>query len=322
MRTLFRSKMLLAAMLACAASAAQADAYPSKAIRMIVPFSPGGATDAVARIISQKLSESLGQAVVVENRPGAGGVIGTDAVARAEPDGYTLLLNTAGAQTLSPVIYKTDYEPLKSFEPITLIANIGFVAVVNPSVPVKTIGEFAERARSQGDAATFAAGSSMITLIGEQFKSSIKAPKMIGVPYKGTGPQMTAVLGGEVEMTFDPFNSLEMIKAGKLRPLAVLSAKRSPALPDVPTMQEAGIEDMTFNSWAALLAPAGTSKEIVTRLHSEIMAILEEPSVQQQLAAIDYELVGSTPQELADTITSDFQRWTRIVKESGYKVTP
>ena len=320
MRPSLPSRLLLAALVTCASGAAWAESYPSRPIRLVVPFSPGGATDTVARLMSQKLSESLGQSVVVENKPGANGLIGTDLAARAAPDGYTLLLNTAGAQTLTPVLYKTDYEPLKSFEPISLIASIDFVVVVHPSVAANTIGELVDLAKKDSDSVSMSVGSSMITLIGERFKSTIGAPRMISAAYKGTGPQLTAVLAHEVDMTFDPFNSMEMIKAGKLRPLAVLSPKRSPALPDVPTMEEAGIPDMNFSSWAALLAPAGTPQHIVERLHKATVQILQQPEVQQQLARIDYGVVASTPAELAATITQDVERWKKIVKESGYKV--
>lgn len=321
MRLPFKSTLLLATLAAFASGAAwAADTYPDRAIRLVVPYAPGGATDTVARLLSQKLSEALGQSVVVENKPGANGLIGTEAAARAEPDGYTLLLNTAGAQTLTPVLYKTNYQPLDSFEPITLIASIDFVAVVHPSVPANTMGELVNLAKTRPNSISMSVGSSMITLIGERFKSTIGAPNMISAAYKGTGPQLTAVLAHEVDMTFDPFNSMEMIKAGKLRPLAVLSPRRSPTLPDVPTMEEAGIPDMNFGSWAALLAPAGTPQPIVDRLHKETVKILQQPDVQQQLASIDYGIIGSTPAELGETIRQDVERWKAIVKESGYKV--
>lgn len=321
MRLPFKSTLLLATLAAFASGAAwAADTYPDRAIRLVVPYAPGGATDTVARLLSQKLSEALGQSVVVENKPGANGLIGTEAAARAEPDGYTLLLNTAGAQTLTPVLYKTNYEPLASFEPITLIASIDFVAVVHPSVPANTMGELVNLAKTRPNSISMSVGSSMITLIGERFKSTIGAPNMISAAYKGTGPQLTAVLAHEVDMTFDPFNSMEMIKAGKLRPLAVLSPRRSPTLPDVPTMEEAGIPNMNFGSWAALLAPAGTPQPIVERLHKETVKILQQPDVQQQLANIDYGIIGSTPAELGETIRQDVERWKAIVKESGYKV--
>lgn len=320
MRILDRLRPLVAAALLSATGLAWGAAnYPDKPIRLIVPFAPGGATDVVARLLSQRMGEALGQPMVIENRPGANGLIGTDAVARAEPDGYTLLLNTAGAQTLSPVLYKAEFEPLKSFEPISLIATIPFVVIVNASRPVQSIQELVEVARKQGDKMSFSAGSSMIALIGEHFKSTIGA-RTINVPYKGTGPQLTAVVSGEVDFTFDPFNSLPMIEAGRVRPLAVLSSRRTASLPEVPTMAEAGIEGMTFNSWAALLAPAGTPREIVQRLNQELLKILEQSEVRKQLAAIDYDVVGSSPDALAKTITDDVERWRDIVRQSGYQV--
>lgn len=319
-----RRLMLGLAVLGCLAGPAAwgSEAYPSRSIRLVVPFSPGGATDIVARMLSQKLSEGLKQPVVIDNKPGANGIIGTDLVARAAPDGYTLLLNTAGAQVLSPVLYKAPYEPLASFAPISLISNIGLVMVVHPSVPASTLQEFIALARTGTRPMSFSAGSSMIGLIGEQFKASIGVPGMVNVPYKGTGPQMQAVVAGEVDMTIDPFNAVQMIRAGKLRPLAVLSPQRSPTLPQVPTMQEAGVEGMNFSSWAGLLAPAGTPPAIVQRLHAEVVRILALPEVREQLARIDYEPVGGSPEQFAATITEDSARWARLVKDSNFKATP
>jgi len=314
-----RRWLLCAALSAGLPVTAWSDAYPSKPIRMVVPYAPGGATDVVARLVSQKLSEALKQPVVVENRPGANGIIGTDAVARAAPDGYTILLNTAGAQTLSPVLYKAGYDPLKSFAPVSLISSIGFVMVVHPSVPAKTVQEFVALARSKSRPLSLSAGSSMIELIGETFKATAGTPDMVSVSYRGTGPQMQAVVAGEVDMTIDPFNGMAMIRAGRLRPLAVLSPKRSPALPEVPTMQEAGIQGLNFNSWAGLLAPAGTPKEIVERLNQEIVRIVAEPEIKARLAAIDYEAVGSTPEQFAAVIADDAARWARLVKDTNYK---
>ncbi|WER48638.1 tripartite tricarboxylate transporter substrate binding protein [Cupriavidus sp. WKF15] len=314
-----RRLMLCATVLGAMPALAWSDTYPNKPIRMVVPFAPGGATDVVARLISQKLGEALKQSVVVENRPGANGIIGTDVVARAAPDGYTLLLNTAGAQTLSPLIYKAGYDPLKSFEPISLISNIGFVMVVHPSVPARTVQEFVALAKSRTRPLSLSAGSSMIELIGASFKATAGTPDIVSVSYRGTGPQMQAVVAGEVDMTIDPFNSIAMIKAGKLRPLAVLSDKRSPALPDVPTMQEAGYSGMAFGSWAGLLAPAGTPKEIITRLNKEVTRIVAQPDIREKLAAIDYDAVGSTPEQFARTIADDTARWKKIVKETNYK---
>lgn len=305
-----------------AGTAWSADEYPSRPIRMIVPYAPGGASDAVARLLSQKLSEALKQTVVVENRAAAGGIVGTEAVARAAPDGYTLLMTTAGAQTLSPALYKVSYDPVKSFAPISLISNIGFIVVVHPSIPATTMQEYVALARSKNRPMSFAAGSSMVGLIGEQFKMKIGTPDMVNVMYKGSGPGMLAVLGGEVDMTFDPFSGLEMIRSGKLRALAVLSPKRSPALPQVPTMHEAGIDGMTFSSWAGMLAPAGTPPAIIHRLNAELVQIVAMPDVRQQLERMDYEPVGSSPEQFSATIAEDTARWAKLVKTSNFAATP
>ncbi|MCY1507294.1 hypothetical protein D9M68_415670 [compost metagenome] len=191
--------------------------------------------------------------------------------------------------------------------------------VVHPSVPAKTVQEFVALAKSKTRPLSLSAGSSMIELIGASFKATAGIPDVVSASYKGTGPQMQAVVSGEVDMTIDPFNSMAMIKAGKLRPLAVFSSKRSPALPQVPTMQEAGFDGMVFNSWAGLLAPAGTPKEIVNRLNQEVTRIVALPEMKEKLAAIDYEAVGSTPEQFATTIAEDTARWARIVKETNYK---
>ena len=303
-------------------SVTQADTYPSRPIRMVVPYAPGGATDVVARLVAQKLSVSLKQQVVVENKAGANGMIGTEFVARAAPDGYTLLMNTAGAQTLNPVLYKTNYEAVKSFAPVAQIANIPFVMVVHPSLPVKTVQEYIALAWAKTRPMSLSSGTAMIELVSETFKSVVKTPDVAIIPYKGTGPQMAAAVAGEVEMTIDPFVSLPMIRAGKLRPLAVLSATRSPALPDVPTMQESGVQGMNFNSWAGLLAPAGTPKEVVNRLSEEVSRIVALQEVRDQLATLDYEPVNSSPEKFAAILTNEVTRWTKIVKDTGYKAAP
>ncbi len=323
MKQLFKRRLVvLAAAMTALAASVHADTYPSKPIKMIVPYAPGGATDIVARLIAQQLSTALKQAVVVDNRAGANGMIGTEAVAKAAPDGYTLLMNTAGAQTLNTVLYKTNYEALKSFEPISQIANIGFVIVVHPSLPVKTIQEYVALAKSKSRPMNASTGTAMIELVSEQFKSVAGTPDILNVPYKGTGPQMSAVVAGEVGMTIDPFTGLQMIKAGKVRPLAVLSATRSPALPDVPTLQESGFPGVNFNSWAGLLAPAGTPKDIVKRLHAEVSRIVDTPDIRARLAALDYEVVNSTPEQFATTLTEETARWAKLVKDTNYKVAP
>lgn len=299
---------------------ALADTYPSKPIRMIVPYAVGGATDLVARLIAQHLSNALKQPVVVENKPGANGMIGTELVAKAPPDGYTLLMNTAGAQTLNPVLFKAGYDGVRSFEPVAHIANIPLVMVVHPSLPVKTVQEFVALARARSTPLSYGSGTAMIELVTETFKASAKTPDITPVGYKGTGPQLNAVVGGEVQMAIDPFVSLPMIRAGKLRPLAVLTPTRSPALPDVPTMQEAGYRDMLFFSWAGLLAPAGTPREIVSRLNDEVTRIVSTPAMRERLASVDFEAVTGTPDQFRQMMTDEIARWTRIVRETGYKV--
>lgn len=318
-----RRSLVLAAAAASLAprSWAQAGDWPSRPIRMVVPFAPGGATDVVARLFAQRLADALKQPVVVDNKAGANGIIGTTEVARAAPDGYTLLMNTAGAQVLSPALYKAGYEPLASFAPVSLLAHIGLVLVVNPALGVSTAAEFVALARKPGKALNFAGGSSMISLIGEQLKATIGASDMVVAAYKGTGPQLQAVVGGEADVSVDPFVGLQLIRSGKIKALAVLSHKRSAALPDVPTADEAGLKGMTFGSWAGLLAPAGTPPAIVKRLNAELLKILALPEVREQLAKIDYEPVGSSPEQFAQVIADDAERWARLVKERNFKVT-
>ena len=300
---------------------AQAAEWPTRTIRMVVPFAPGGATDVVARLFAQRLADALKQPVVVDNKAGANGIIGTTEVARAAPDGYTLLMNTAGAQVLSPALYKAGYEPLASFAPVCLLANIGLVLVVNPSLGVSNLQDFIALARKPGKALNFAGGSSMISLIGEQLKATIGAGDMVVAAYKGTGPQLQAVVGGEADVSVDPFVGLQLIRSGKIKPLVVLSKKRTPALPDVPTAEEAGLQGMSFGSWAGLLAPAGTPPPIVKRLNAELLQILALPDVREQLAKIDYEPVGSSPEQFAKQIADEAERWARLVKERNFKPT-
>ena len=300
---------------------AQAGEWPSHPIRLVVPFAPGGATDVVARLFAQRLADALKQPVVVDNKAGANGIIGTAEVARAAPDGYTLLMNTAGAQVLSPALYKAGYEPLGSFAPVSLLAHIGLVLVVSPALGVNTAQDFVALALKPGKALNFAGGSSMISLIGEQLKATIGATDMVVAAYKGTGPQMQALAAGEADVSIDPFVGLQLIKAGKIKALAVLSKKRSPALPDVPTAEEAGLQGMTFGSWAGVLAPAGTPPAIVKRLNGELLKILALPEVREQLAKIDYEPVGSSPEQFAQVIADDAERWARVAKERNFKVT-
>lgn len=323
--SLIRRRSLSAGLALCAAMVAlpaAADTYPSKPIRMIVPYAAGGATDLVARLIAQHLGTALKQPIVVENRPGANGVIGTEAAARAAPDGYTLLMNTAGAQTLNPVLFKVGYDPVRSFEPIAHLATIPLVMIVNPQLPVRTLQDYITLARGKSTPMNYASGTAMIELVTETFKTSAKLPDVQAVAYKGTGPALTAVVGGEVQMAIDPFVSMPMIKAGKVRALAVLSPTRSPALPEVPTMLELGYRDMVFFSWAGLLAPAGTPKEIVARLADELSRIMTMPAVRERMLGFDFEPVNGTPAQFRQMMSDEVVRWTAIVKATNYKAQP
>mgnify|MGYP001064776616 CR=1 FL=1 len=288
---------------------ARAEAYPDKPVRVIVPFPAGGTTDVVARLTLQKLGELMGQSFIVDNKGGANGVIGTDLAARAAPDGYTLLLNTAGAQTLSPVIYKTQYEALASFEPIAHLCDL----------PANNMQELIGLAK-QGKSLSASSGSSMISLITEQFKKVVGAPGIINAQYKGTSPQMQAVVAGEVDFSFDSFASVEMIRAGKVKALAVLLPQRAESFPQVPTMAEAGIEGMNFSSWSGLLAPKGTPKEIVTQLAQQMDKVMQMPDVLAKLKTYNYVPRRGTPQEFGRLIASDNERWKRIVKETNFKI--
>jgi tripartite-type tricarboxylate transporter receptor subunit TctC len=274
--------------------------YPDKSVRVIVPFPAGGTTDVVARLTMQKLGELTGQSFVVDNKGGANGVIGTELAARAAPDGYTLLMNTAGAQTLSPVLYKTGYEALSSFEPISHLCDVGFVVIARKDLPVGSLQELIAMAR-QGKPLSASSGSSMISLITEQFKKVIGVPGIVNAQYKGTAPQMQAVVAGEVKA------------------LAVLLPQRAEAFPQVPTIKEAGVDGMGFSSWSGLLAPRGTPKDIVAQLAQRMDAIMQMPDVLAKLKGYNYLPRRGTPEEFARLIESDNERWKRIVKESNFK---
>ncbi len=293
--------------------------YPAKPVRVIVPFPAGGTTDIVARLVLQKLGDLVGQTFIVDNKGGANGMIGTAEAARAAPDGYTLLLNTAGAQTLSPVIYKANYEALASFEPITHICDVSFIVIARKELPVSNMQELIKLAQGSKPL-SISSGSAMINLMGEEFKRIIKAPQTINAQYKGTAPQMQAVVSGEVDFSLDSFTSVEMIRAGRVKPLGVLSPQRAASFPDVPTLKEQGVEGMDFASWAGLLAPKGTPKEIVDYLAQQMDKVMQMPEVIAKLKSYDYIPHRTTRAEFAKLIDSDNKRWQRIVAETGFKI--
>ena len=311
-------KLLLVAACALATGATQAQQFPDKPIRLIVPFGPAGSADVVARLISEKLGQALGTPVVVENKPGADGIVGMQYVAAAKPDGYTLLLNVGSAHTLTPVLNKASPNPITDFEPVSLISKLGFVIVVNEKFPAKTFPEYVAYARANQAKTSMSAGSSGVALMSEKFKKAVGIPDAVVASYKGPG--YTAVLSGEVDMTIDGFNSMSLIKAGKLRPLALLSPKRNPIMPEVPTLDELGVKGMNFASWAGLLAPAGTPKPVIARLHSAVAAIMADPVMVKRFGDYNHEVVAGTPVEFAAQIAADLKEWQSLVQSTGYRV--
>ena len=294
--------------------------YPDRPITMVVPYTAGGSTDLVARLVTQKMGEGLKQAFVVDNKAGANGIIGMEAALRSKADGYTLLMNTAGAQTLAPLIYKTRIDGIDDWMPISLISTIPFALVVKEDLPAKNFQEFVQLAKKADKPLTASSGSSMIVLITEALKSALAAPHIINAQYKGTALQAQAVIKGEVDFTVDSMVTLPQIKAGKVRALAVFGDHRVSSLPDVPTFKELGIAGMNFSSWSAMLAPKGTPQEIVDLLEKEARRVVQLPEMQARLSSMDHVPVGSTAKELEKTIRDDIARWKQVVKDTNFKI--
>jgi len=305
------------------ASLACAQTYPAKPIQLIVPFPPGGGNDTVARAIAQQAGPALGQAIVVDNRPGAGGIIGADAAARAAPDGYTLFLGGVGSHAVNPNLHaKLSYDPVKDFAPITLVASAPSVLVVTPSLPVRTIAEFAAYARANPGKLNYASnGNGSSSHVAALLYETMSGVKMTHIPYKGVGPAMTDLMTGRVELMFNSIVAiLPHIQAGKLRALAVTSSKRSALLPEVPTVAESGLPGYEAGSWYGILAPAGTPPAIIDRLHKEIVKSLKDPEVAKRLAGEGAEVIGSTPQEFAAHIKAELARMREAVRAGGLRV--
>lgn len=326
MTALTQAKAALAAALAglCLSSAAvAADAYPSKPIRLIVPFAAGGTTDIVARIVSEGLSRELGQPVVVENRGGGGGSIGADALVRSAPDGYTLGVATVSTMATNPATNpQNPYDPIKDFTPITNMVNVPNVMTVNPSVPAKTLAEFiALLKKNPGKYSYASSGTGGIShLDGELFKS-LTGTDMVHVPYRGSGPALNDVIAGQVNAQFDNLpSSMPHIQAGKLRALAIEAPKRLPSLPDVPNFAEAGLPQMDNMAWYGLVAPAGTPKAVVDRVHAAAVKALKDPKIAQRLADGGSLVDGSTPAEYAALIKRELELRQRIAKDRDIKL--
>ena len=320
----YRAALSLAATLAILTpqAVAAADGYPSRPVRFVVAFPPGGGTDIIARSIAQKLAERIAQQVVVDNRPGAGGNIGTDIVAKSAPDGYTLLMGSAGPLAINASLFaKMPFDPIKDLAPVTLAASTPNVLVVHPSLRAATVKELIALAKARPGEINFASSGhgTPAHLAGELF-NSMAGVRMVHVPYKGAAPALADLLGGQVQLMFSTMPpALPHVKAGKLRALAVTSAKRSPAAPELPTVDEIALPGFEANTWHGVVVPAGTPGAIVARLNREIVAILHLPDVIERLSGQGAEPVGSTPEEFAAYIRAETVKWARVVRESGAK---
>jgi len=315
--------LALAAGVVADAAAQSAATYPGHPIKIVVPFPPGGTTDILARAIGYELNKLWGQPVVIENRAGAGGNTGSDMVAKSPADGYTLLMGTVGTHGINVSLYsRMPYDAVKDFAPVSLVATVPNFLVVNPALPVKSVKELIEYARAHPGKLNFASSGSgtSIHLSGELFKS-MTGIDMVHVPYKGSTPALQDLVGGQVDLMFDNMpSSLPLVKGGKLRALAVTTAKRSATVPDVPTIAESGVPGYDTSSWFGVLAPAGTPKDIVEKLSAAIAKSLATPEMRERLASQGAEPVGDTPAEFAAFIQAEIAKWARVVKLSGARV--
>ena len=318
-----RTALQLAALaLASVAGAAHAQAWPSKPVSLVVPFPAGGTTDVLARALAERLSPAIGQPVIVENKPGAGATIGADYVAKAKADGHTLLIGAVHHTIASSVYKKLPYDFQKGFEPVTVIAMVPNVLVVNARTPAKNVNELVALIKAKPAEASYGSNGNGTAqhLIGTQFQQQT-GTRLQHIPYKGSGPLATDLLGGQILMSFDTITPvLPHIKAGKLRPLAVTTAKRSPALPDVRTLQEAGLKDFDIGTWFGVLAPVGTPKPVLDRLSAEATKIIQSPDFKKRMDDIGAQPVGNSPAEMAAQIRSETDKFSVLVKAGNVTV--
>jgi tripartite-type tricarboxylate transporter receptor subunit TctC len=301
---------------------ATAQSWPAKPMRIVIAQAPGSATDVISRVVANPLSEALGQPIVIDARPGAGGVLGTEVAARSAPDGYTLFMGNNSTHGSNPAVYaKLPYDAVKDFAPASFVASVPYVLVVDPKLPVKTVSEFIALAKSNPGKLNYASAGNGSThhFCGELLKS-MTGIDMQHIPYKGSGPGIAGLLGGEVSMMFSNVADIgSQIKAGKVKPLAVTAVKRASTLPEVPTMAEAGLPDFVVTSWFGLLVPAGTPAPIVARLNAETVKVLGRAEVKSTLAAQGLEVAPSSPEQFAAHIRSEIARFTKIAKAAGIK---
>lgn len=308
---------------AASAIAAPADTYPGKAIRLIVPFPPGGPADVLARVVGQKLGTAWGQTVVIDNHPGAGGNIGMELGKSAAPDGYTLVLAPTGNLTVNPSLYaKLQYDPIRDFAPVTQLASVPNILVVSSSVPANSVKELIALAKAKPGELNFASpgDGSIAHLAGEMFKT-MAGVNMVHIPFNGMAPAMNNVLSGQVQVFFAGITTaMPQVKAGKLKALAVASPQHVATLPQLPTVAESGLPGFAAVSWYGVVAPAGTPPDIVNKLNREIVKILRLPDVREALAAQGAEIIGNTPEEFASVIKSETAAWATVVRTSGAHV--
>ena len=306
----------------CLVSAAHAETYPAKSIRFIVPFPPGGPTDVLARVLGQKLSEQMGQPVVLDNRPGAGGNLGLELAAKSAPDGYTLLLGAVGTLTISPYLYaKLNYDPARDFQPISLVASMPNVLLVHPSVPAKTLKELVQLAKASPGKLNFGSGGAGTSNhLGSELLKSMTKIDIVHVPYKGASQAMLGLIGGQIDIVvIGTPTAIPQIQAGKVRALAVLSSSRLPAIANVPTAGEAGFPGYEVTTWYGVLVPAGTSKDIVARLNTELAKVMTVPASRDRIVGAGFDPMTSTPQQFAEFIKAESLRWGKVIKDAGIR---
>ena len=299
---------------------AWSQSYPTKPIRLIVPWAAGGVADITARLVGRKLGENMGQIFVVDNRAGATGIIGSELVARAAPDGYTLLMGTTTTHATNPVMFrKLPYDPIRDFAPISLVADAPFVLLVHPSLPVRSVKELIVFAKARPGQLTYgSSGTGGSSHLGFELFNAMAGIKAIHVPYKGLAPATQDLLSGNITMSWDSTAAATpYIRDKRLRALGIGSAKRSALLPDLPTISESGLNGFELGSWSAMFAPAATLPDIVRRLQREVVVAVNDPKMRGQLAALGAEPVGSTPEELAAVLKHDVPKWTKIARQAN-----
>ena len=322
MRNICRRILIATTCVAASAPALSQTTYPTKPIRLVVPFVPGGSTDLIARIMGQKLDEALGQQVVVENRAGAGGNIGVEYVAKSAPDGYTLIFGHIGTFGFGPSLYqKLPYDPVKDFAPITLFAMVPNMLVVHPALPAKTVKELIALAKARPGQMNYgSSGNGSASHLASEYFKLLSKTDIIAIPYKGTGPLVTDLIAGQTSLTITGVPPLyPFVQSGRLRGIAVGSVKRLALMPDLPTIAEAGVPGYESSTWFGPLAPAKTPREIIVRLNTELLKILQRPDIKARFAAEGAEGLGSTPEEFGTYIKSEIDRWGRVIKAAGVR---